>query len=112
MEIHQVSQKSGWHVVLCILLSLLLLPLVLGRALWDTSVFGDGVSHEIHRLISLWGFLFAQPLGWLNTIVGTNIISRKPKLSGRIIGITGIILGVLGILTGIIWSMIAVFVSA
>lgn len=109
METYQVPPKNTWLVAFCLLLSLLLLPFVLGRILWDTSVFDNVLSHEIARFVSFFGFLLAQPLGWLNTIIGSKIISRRPKIGCRIIAIVGIVIGVLGILTGLIWSAIAVF---
>ena len=114
MGTRQRTPKNGWLVALCLLLSLILLPLVLGRILWDTSVFGNGVNNIMARnarFFSIYGFLVAQPLGWLNTIIGSKIISRQPRIGSRIIAISGIVMGVLGILTGLIWSAIFAFFS-
>jgi hypothetical protein len=103
------TSKSSLLVTLCIFLSLLLLPLVLGRILWDTDIpYNGSVIRKITHLVSLYGFLAAQPLGWLNAIIGSKIVSRRPKIGSRIIAIIGIAMGILGILTGLIWSAILV----
>jgi len=111
MDAHQVSSKVNLLAVICLLLSLILFPFVFGRILWDTSLFEDVITDEGARFVARGGFLVAQPLGWLNFLIGNKIISIQRKISYRIIGITGIIIGVLGILTGLIWSVILVFFS-
>jgi hypothetical protein len=107
MESKQSSPKTGWLVAASVLISLLLLPLVVGRLFWDTSLIEKMFNRYTMRWVSGLGFVIAQPLGWVNAILGSKILSRRPGTTSRVIALIGFVLGVLGILTGLIWAVIA-----
>ena len=100
---------AAWLAVVCIILSITLVPIVLSRILWDTSVLtglSETTGWQVSRLASIAQIFMALPLGLLDLILGFNILLKRPSSKIRVVAIIGIVVGLLGILTGFIWLLL------
>ncbi len=98
----------NWLVVVCIILSIALIPILLSRVLWDTSLLSalaDTFGRQFMRLASMSQVLLALPLGLLDLVVGFSILLSGPSKRAKPVAIAGIVIGVLGILTGFVWLL-------
>src|SRR5512137_2803198 len=100
--------KNGWLITFCIILTILLLPILLGQILWDTSYFSRLIhtyGSEFARVVNMSQVFLALPLGLLDLILGFVILRRKPSKKGKAVAIIAIVLGVPAIMTGLFWLL-------
>jgi hypothetical protein len=98
----------NWLVVICIILSIALVPIILSRALWDTSLMSalSERSVQVVRLANLVQIVLSLPLGLVDMILAYSVLLKRPSSRGRTTAITSIVIGVLGILTGFSWLLL------
>ena len=105
----RAAAGTKWLVLLCAILSVALIPILLSRVLWDTSLFSalaGTMGGQFARLVNMSQVLLALPLGLLDLVLGFSILLRSPSKRAKPVAIAAIVIGVLGILTGLVWLML------
>jgi len=105
----RVAAEAKWLVVVCVILSVALIPILLSRVLWDTSLLSalaGTMGRQFAVLVNMSQVLLALPLGLLDLVLGFSILLRNPSKRARRVAIASIVIGVLGILTGFVWLLL------